>query len=54
MKTSKEIPKLVTKDQNLVLMRKETMEEVEEIVKNLKRNKAPGPDGYTAKFYEAG
>jgi len=54
MKISKEIPKLVTRDKNLALMRKVTMEEVEEIVKNLKRNKAPGPDGYTVEFYQAG
>lgn len=50
---SKEIPKLVTRDQNLALMRAETLEEVEETMKGLKRNKAPGPDGYTAEFYQA-
>eukprot|EP00253_Pinus_taeda_P003560 PITA_03560 len=50
---SKEIPKLVTRDQNLALMRGATLEEVEETMKGLKRNKAPGPDGYTAEFYQA-
>ena len=30
------------------------MEEVEETVRNMKRNKAPGPDGYTVEFYQAG
>lgn len=34
-------------------MRKITKEEVEEIVKNMKRNKAPGPDGYTFEFFQA-
>lgn len=53
MKISKEIPKLVTRDQNLALMRKATLEEVEEAVKDMKRNKAPGPDGYTVEFYQA-
>lgn len=30
------------------------MEEVEEIVLNMKKGKAPGPDGYTVEFYQAG
>lgn len=50
---SKEIPKLVTRDQNLALMRAATLEEVEETVKGLKRNNAPGPDGYITEFYQA-
>eukprot|EP00253_Pinus_taeda_P023556 PITA_23556 len=50
---SKEIPKMVTRDQNLALMRAATLEEVEEVVKGLKRNKAIGPDGFTAEFYQA-
>jgi len=43
-----EIPKMVTEDQNKALMRAATLEEVEEIVKGMKKNKAPGPDGFTA------
>lgn len=39
-----EIPKLITRDQNLALMRAATLEEVEEIVKGMKKNKAPGLD----------
>eukprot|EP00253_Pinus_taeda_P008502 PITA_08502 len=35
-------------------MRKITMEEVEDIVRNMKRNKAPSPDGYTVEFFQAG
>lgn len=54
MKISKEIPKLVTREQNLALMRRITMEEVEETIKNMKGNKAPGPDGYTIELYQAG
>jgi len=53
-KISGEIPNLVTRDQNLALMRKITMEEVEDIVRNMKRNKAPSPDGYTVEFFQAG
>eukprot|EP00253_Pinus_taeda_P001856 PITA_01856 len=53
-KISREIPNVVTRDQNLALMRKITMEEVEDIVRNMKRNKAPGPDGYTVEFFQAG
>ena len=34
-------------------MRAATLEEVEEIVKGMKKNKAPGPDGFTAEFYQA-
>lgn len=50
---SNEIPNLVTRDQKLALMRAATLEEVEEIVKGMKRNKAPRPDGFTAEFYQA-
>lgn len=48
-----EIPKMVADDQNKALMRAATLEEVEEIVKGMKKNKAPGPDGFTPKFYQA-
>ena len=46
-----EIPNMITRDQNLALMRAATLEEVEEIVKGMKKNKAPGPDGFTVEFY---
>jgi len=52
-KISKEIPKLITRAQNLAVMRVATLEEVEEVVKGLKGNKAPRPYGYTAEFYQA-
>lgn len=35
-------------------MRVVTLEEVEETVKGMKKNKAPGPDGFTVEFYPAG
>ena len=47
------IPKKVTRDQNLALLRVITKEEVEEIVKKMAKNKAPGPDGFTIEFYQA-
>eukprot|EP00253_Pinus_taeda_P022996 PITA_22996 len=50
----KEIPRLITNEQNKALMRAATMEEVEEVVMNMKKGKAPGPDGFTVEFYQAG
>eukprot|EP00253_Pinus_taeda_P036396 PITA_36396 len=49
-----QIPSLITKDQNLDLMRATTLGEVEEIVKGMKKNKAPRPDGFIVDFYQAG
>lgn len=50
----KEIPSIITNEQNEPLMRAVTLEEVEEIVMNMSKNKAPRPDGYTVEFYQAG
>jgi len=50
----KVIPKIITEEQNKALMRAATMEEVEEIVMSMKKGIAPGPDGYTMEFYQAG
>eukprot|EP00253_Pinus_taeda_P036244 PITA_36244 len=50
----KEIPKLVTEEQNKALMRAMTIEELEEIVMNMKKGKAPGPDGFTTEFFQTG
>lgn len=50
----KEIPRIITEEQNMALMRATTLEEVEEIVKCMKKNKARGRDGYTTEFYQAG
>eukprot|EP00253_Pinus_taeda_P010380 PITA_10380 len=48
------IPSLVTEDQNKALMRAVTLEELEEVVKAMKKGTAPGPDGFTVDFYQAG
>jgi len=48
-----EIPKIITREKNLTIMREVTIEEVEEVVKGLKKNKAMGPDGFMAEFYQA-
>jgi len=48
------IPRLVTEDQNKALMRASNLEEIEEIVKSMKKGTVPGPDGFTIEFYQAG
>eukprot|EP00253_Pinus_taeda_P018718 PITA_18718 len=48
------IPRLVTKDQNKALMITATLEEIEETVKAMKKGIAPGPDGFTVDFFQAG
>jgi len=45
---------MVTRDQNLAMMTAAALEELEEIVKGMKRNKALGPDGFIVEFYQAG
>lgn len=50
---SQHIPQKVTQEHNLALMRAITLEEVEKIVKGMKKNKAPGLDGFTAEFFQA-
>lgn len=52
-RTTQHIPQLITQDQNMALMHTATLEEVEEIVKGMQKNKAARPDGFTAKFYQA-
>eukprot|EP00253_Pinus_taeda_P014645 PITA_14645 len=48
------IPSLVSEDQNKALMQAVTLEELEEVVKAMKKGTAPGPDGFTVDFYQAG
>eukprot|EP00253_Pinus_taeda_P011292 PITA_11292 len=48
------ISRLVTDDQNNALMRAANLEEIEEIVKSMKKGTAPGPDGFTIEFFQAG
>eukprot|EP00253_Pinus_taeda_P026591 PITA_26591 len=47
------IPKSITEEQNWALRRTITMEEVEEVVRSMPSDKAPGPDGFTINFYKA-
>eukprot|EP00253_Pinus_taeda_P015313 PITA_15313 len=52
-KVYQHIPKKVTREQNLALLRVITKEEVEEVVNKMAKNKAPGLDGFTIEFYQA-
>lgn len=47
------IPQLITPAQNASLLRKISMEEVEEAVHDMPNDKAPGPDGFTINFYKS-
>eukprot|EP00253_Pinus_taeda_P008507 PITA_08507 len=47
------IPKCITSDQNWALCREISMEEVEEAIRSMPNDKAPGPDGFTINFYKA-
>ena len=47
------IPSLVTEDQNALLLREFTEQEIEETVFSMATNKAPGPDGFTIEFFKA-
>lgn len=47
------IPKSITEDQNWALRRVISLEEVEEAVRSMPNDKAPGPDGFTINFYKA-
>eukprot|EP00253_Pinus_taeda_P034616 PITA_34616 len=47
------IPKSITSDQNWALCREISMEEVEEAIRSMPNDKAPGPDGFTINFYKA-
>jgi len=50
---TKSIPKSITNEKNLALTREISLEEVEEAVKSMPNDKAPGPNGFTIKFYKA-
>eukprot|EP00253_Pinus_taeda_P007377 PITA_07377 len=47
------IPKSITSYQNWALCREISMEEVEEAIRSMPNDKAPGPDGFTINFYKA-
>ena len=52
-KRTRHIPSIITREQNLALLREVSLEEVEVAVMHLPRIKAPGPDGFTAEFFKA-
>ena len=47
------IPKVITEEHNLMLMKPIELEEVEVAVKQMANDKAPGPDGFTTNFFHA-
>eukprot|EP00253_Pinus_taeda_P008428 PITA_08428 len=47
------IPKTITADQNWALCREISLEEIEEAIRSMSNDKAPGPDGFTINFYKA-
>eukprot|EP00253_Pinus_taeda_P007706 PITA_07706 len=47
------IPNSITEEQNWSLRKRITMEEVEEAIRSMPNDKAPGPDGFTINFYKA-
>jgi len=51
-KITNHIPKNLTKDYNKMLMRKVSLEEVEEVVMHMPNGKSPRLDGFTIDFYK--
>lgn len=52
-KVCQHIPKKVTREQNMALLRAITKDELEEVVNKMEKNKAPSPDGFNIEFYQA-
>ena len=52
-KINEHIPRVITREKNLALLRAVTLQEVEEVVLNLPKNKSLGPDGFTSEFFKA-
>lgn len=50
---TRHIPKLVTPEHNIMLMRCIEHDEVEEVVLRMEKGKAPGPDGFTIDFFHS-
>lgn len=46
------IPKLVSREDNYNLNRLVTEEEIEEVIKEMRNGKAPGPDGFNVDFFK--
>jgi hypothetical protein len=50
---TRHIPKLVTPEHNIMLMRHIEQMEVKEAVFQMEKGKAPGPDGFTIDFFQS-
>ena len=50
---TRHIPKLVTPEHNVMLIRIIECKEVEEAVIQMEKGKAPGPDGFTTDFFQS-
>ena len=48
------IPKIIMEDHNQILKKSIEMVEVENVVKQMAKDKALGPDGFTTNFFHAG
>lgn len=49
-KITHNIPEILTKEHNKMLVRKVSLQEVEEVVMNMPTGKVPFPDGFTIEF----
>lgn len=50
-KVTQHVPSLVTREQNLALLRPISIEEVDQVLQDTPKCKAPGPDGFTSDFF---
>eukprot|EP00253_Pinus_taeda_P007787 PITA_07787 len=48
---TRHIPRLITEEQNSLLIKPVSLQEVETAANSLKAGKAPGPDGFTSNFF---
>eukprot|EP00253_Pinus_taeda_P019557 PITA_19557 len=49
---TRKIPRLITEEQNTLLLKPISLQEVENVVNSLKAGKAPGPDSFTSNFFQ--
>jgi hypothetical protein len=53
LKIAQHIPKMINENHNEALMRPVTMEEVEQVIREMPKWKSPRLDGFTVDFYQA-